>query len=483
MENLSVSLLLDDLEDVRKISNVFKQIGILPNYYEDLKSFWNGTLEQMPSIAVVDVKKMSQGEYILKNHPYIQTGELPMVFFYSRESSPLLFSTFEMFTLGTIEKNSNYVGNLKSILRRYNKLASIEQNNYDLRMNANKFEKQLGKAIEELQLYKEEEFFSKTLDKMISEFEGNKGYGLLESMYRIFDNHSMIDEFTVLELSANGTRLISPPSVAKKFKKIPPIWPGKSCSHGIEDFAVNMANHVVLELMGGDTMSLMVYGKHENPAKIVFVKTSDELMLNSFNWEKLEQYLTNNYIRELLRREDSDEKGERVISTWEFLGILDHELMRSRDESSNQNDLCLIDLDFSTIIDFVKKDNKITFYWGDFYKDFVTRLHTQFKFKFTISAMGADHLGVLVDQRYSEKVFVELKAIVSKFSFWKYFEEVNVVLAKTLQVKVQMVPSSSISYLGYLDGTPYGLSRSNTSLNGGVSTVFNKKSDQDIMEV
>ena len=73
---LSVALLLSDIAEVKEISSVFRKLDIVPHYYDDLASFWTGTLEKMPALCIVDVKNMSDGKLVLRDHPLVQAEDL-----------------------------------------------------------------------------------------------------------------------------------------------------------------------------------------------------------------------------------------------------------------------------------------------------------------------------------------------------------------------------------------------------------------------
>ena len=117
---LSVALLLSDLNEVKEISAVFRKLGIIPHFYEDLKTFWTGTIERIPSLCIIDVKKMSDGEFALHDHPAVKSEKLPIVFFYTKNTEPLLVSTNDFFHLGLLKKTENYESSLKAILKRLN---------------------------------------------------------------------------------------------------------------------------------------------------------------------------------------------------------------------------------------------------------------------------------------------------------------------------------------------------------------------------
>ena len=115
-----VAVLFDDQNEAKNFSNLFNQMGFLSKCYDDLEVFWHGVSNEKVSLAIVDVKMMSKGETVLKNHPKIKNGELPIVFYYTPETSPLLLSTYEILNYGLIKKSQNYSGQFRGILKRIN---------------------------------------------------------------------------------------------------------------------------------------------------------------------------------------------------------------------------------------------------------------------------------------------------------------------------------------------------------------------------
>ena len=157
LPSLSVALLLSDLNEVKEISTVFKKLGIIPHFYEDLKTFWTGTLDRTPSLCIVDVKKMSEGEFALHDHPLVKAEKLPLVFYYTHNTEPLLVSTFDFFHLGLLKKSEQgalpgavYDTQLRSILKRLNHLIGLEKENHNLKAT----KQSLSETIEKLELEK-----------------------------------------------------------------------------------------------------------------------------------------------------------------------------------------------------------------------------------------------------------------------------------------------------------------------------------------
>ena len=94
-QNIRVAILMEDILKAKEISNVFRLVGIVPEYYEDLREFWKSTLVAAPSFCIVDVKMMNQEELLFKDHPLVVKGKMPTAFYFNEDSKALLFSTFD----------------------------------------------------------------------------------------------------------------------------------------------------------------------------------------------------------------------------------------------------------------------------------------------------------------------------------------------------------------------------------------------------
>ena len=323
---LEVALLISDLADVRAISAVFREAGIIPHFYETLKDLWSETLTRMPSLCVVDVKKMSEGSLSFASHPHVVSESMPVCFFYSDDSKPLVFSTYEIFNYGLIRKSNDYSGQIKSILKRFNKIASGEKEIGGFRQRNEKLERQFESSLQKIENHREKKFYNELLFNFCNEFEHQKSYSddFFEACENAFSRIDEICEFSYLELSRSGHKLQSPASGCVKMKKIPSLWLGHACMEGVEFFAQNMANQVVLDIMGSDLMCLMIKGAKKNPDKMVFVRVRDEEILNNFNWEFFENYLGGIYSHFLsLNSQRPSVENGKIFEPWNLMGVLD----------------------------------------------------------------------------------------------------------------------------------------------------------------
>lgn len=448
---ISVALLFSDLNDVKEMTAVFKKLGIIPHFYEDLKTFWTGTLSRIPSLCIVDVKKMSEGDLILANHPNVKSEKLPIVFFYSNNTEPLTMSTNEFFHLGLLKKTEHYEAPLKAILKRLNHFMKLELENNSLKNEKLDLHQNLEKLkLENLTIAKTDQYQS-MVKRVCLQFEELRDEDFFRSIEKVFQGIDEISEFAMMELSFNGQKLISPLSHVQKFRVIPSLWLGQACPRGIELFAQNMATQVAVDIMGGDLVSLLIKGSFDRPDKIMFIKSKNELFYNQFDWNMLEAYLNGFYasFRNKIEREPKVEK--KFSSSFEAMSFLDQFLFGSNTTTDittpKKQDYRLIDLDLTNLVDVVLKKSGNRFFWNKFEREFINRLEIQSRVDFRVFDFGVNHLGFLVFSADLDSFFDELKDFSSKFSYWKYFEDSEGVLSQIIKPKVTMVPLSAHAYL------------------------------------
>lgn len=453
--HLEVALLLTDLKDVQDISAVFRQVGVIPHFYEDLKSFWRGVIEKVPTLCVVDVRKMSEGELVFKNHPALMKNALPVAFVYNNETAPLLYSTFEIFNMGLLNTSLNFKGQVKSLLWRLNEQMNLENKIRSLEYSETKAQRQLGVLDNAFVDLKERRYYDERLKEVCGDFERAKltGADFFDACEKVLSSMKEIAEFSYLELSHNGQKLLSPKSFVKKFRVIPPLWLGKTCTEGIEFFAQKMASEVTVETLGSDLMQIQIKGTGDLPEKLLFIRTETEDFLNGFNWGFFEIFLNGIYGYFKIRNHQAMDSG-RFVGPWELFSVLDSYLFGKTPGQvvDGDKEITLIDVDFSLMVDVIKSKPHIRFHWKNFIYDFVSRLEGYSKTDFRVSCLGVDHLALVAEKRVGEAFFKNLKSFVERFSYWRYFEESELVLTKEMIPIVKMVPLSSSAYLRVLDG-------------------------------
>ena len=451
---ISVALLLSDINEVKALTSIFKKLGVIPHFYEDLKTFWQGTLDKIPSLSIIDVKLMSEGDLTLLDHPHVKSEKMTLAFYYTEKTQPLLVSTDEFFHLGLLKKTDNYDKAIFNLLKRVNHLLSLEIENNHLK----KSKRVLTETVEKLELEKliiknidQYQSMVKTICLALEEHRSENDF--FKSLEKVLQGVEEISEFAILELSFNGQKLISPISHVQKFRAIPSLWLGQVCPRGIENFAQSMATQVAIDIMGGDLVSLLIKGNYAQPDKILFIKSKNELFYNQFDWNMFEAYLNGFYASYKNKLEKDFEVERKINSPFEAMSFIDQFLFgkltvhASEKNRSTERDYCLIQLDLTSLIEVILKKSNNRFFWNKFEKEFINKLEIQTRIDFRFFNFGVNQLSFIVEAFQLDSFFEELKEFSAKFSFWKYFEESDGVLSQIIHPKVSMVPLSAFAYL------------------------------------
>ncbi|PIK16457.1 hypothetical protein [Halobacteriovorax sp. JY17] len=454
--SLTVALLLEDMALAKEFSDIFRELGVVPHYYEDLDSFWNGTLEVLPTLSLIDVKKMHEGNLLLKKHPFVINEQMPMAFYFTTGSAPLLHSTFDFLNLGTILHGANYKGQIKSILKRLNKMISYEHMLSNLELEKGKLFNQVRGLIEVSQVYKEDNYFEKYLKGIFTKFDSAKrtSFDFFDACETVFSELQDIVEFSFVELSANGQRLVSPEGQSMKYVSVPSLFLGKTCKQGIAEFAQNMSSQVAVELLGGEVMSLNVTGSDVNPDIIIYLKLNDMELAERIDWSSLESHLNGIYAyfrdngKAVIKRE------ARFITPWEAFSLFDKQIkMASVGDIKNQ--FALVDIDLSELIQTARVGDSGEFSWKEFFQDFVTRVTSTFSYELKFISMGVSNIGVVCDHEHVDQVMSHLKNISVRFSYWRYFERADALLSKNLKPEIKMIPASAEAYLLHVEDVKF----------------------------
>ncbi len=57
-KEFTVALLIEDIEEAKKLSDGLRDLGIFAHYYQDLDDMWVSINTHTPDLSIVDVKKI-----------------------------------------------------------------------------------------------------------------------------------------------------------------------------------------------------------------------------------------------------------------------------------------------------------------------------------------------------------------------------------------------------------------------------------------
>lgn len=226
---LEVAILLEDLNEAKELTQVLRKAQVFPHFYSDLKSFWEGTLTQVPALAIIDVAMMGDDERHLLDHPLIKSEELLMALFYRKEHAALLSQVQDVFTLGQIPMMADYSVPLRPILKRANKILALERRNHKFSIERDKNQAQLVSVLEGLEARKEKIHYYNSFKNWEKRADDTAKVSadFYDFLTRFLGSWESMTKMGVMELNPTNQKLISPPIEGHKYFKIPSIWLGK----------------------------------------------------------------------------------------------------------------------------------------------------------------------------------------------------------------------------------------------------------------
>lgn len=305
-----IAILVSDIEAVKKISDIFRDLGIIPHFYQNLSGFWKGISEYMPDLAIVDVMLMSEGELALKDHPFVKSEKLSLAFYHSIESRPLIMSTFDIFNYGIIYDDIMLEGQIATILKRFDKIKEAEQLKLKQFKIEKKYDMKLSKIMMQLQDQKKRHYYQANVFNVCKTLNSYRGHG---NFYKLCDHFfsqwGVIDSYSILELSDDCRALVSPKVNGKKYLNQSPINLGQKVDHGIDFFSQNMAEQLFTDQWGDKFVSVFIKGRNKNPDKIIYLHIKSIEFLLKFDWEILAISLSGLYLSTIVNLKSNVKRG------------------------------------------------------------------------------------------------------------------------------------------------------------------------------
>ena len=404
-EGQAVAICTMDSEVLSEVTAIFKKIGIVPFYYRSLKEFWEESLKsEIPSLVIFDVRLMSDGNLALKSHPLVKSEKLPICFVYSEETEPLLFSTYEIFNLGLIRKSDHILGQMKAVLKRFNKIKKFEKENVLLKKeNEQKYDK-IGKRLEHLS---ESDFFSKQLKELCDSFSGvNEKDSFLKLCAESFEKFDYISRYSFYQITGHGKQLVSPELFNfDKYLKLPSLWPVNENNESIDSSTQKMGLQVAAEVFENNFVSIYVRDEIKKVKKMIFLTFKNEDFYQKFDCSFLESFLDGLLAKFTAKEMKNFETLENnSLNFWSFL---------SRVDKTPQE---VINLDLRPFFESLSSGVQMS--WEEFMRDFIGEILRDFPHK--LKYAFESHNQVYFFAREKEKLFLLLKEVSKNFSYRRY---------------------------------------------------------------
>jgi hypothetical protein len=435
------ALLMEDIQEAQLLSTLFRKAGVVPSFYENLEDYWFAVMNDVPTLSVIDVRLMSQGKMALKNHPCVASDELPIVFYYSKETKPLLFSTHEVFNYGNINGDEPIEGQLKGILKRVNKFHHFNTEVSSVRKEIQRVERSNDKLIFENSKLQEKKAVDENLkDFMLKLDELVRTVDFTQAMSMLFEDWNVVDEYCFFELDPFGQKLVSPSLKGVKFKSIPELWLGQTFHGGIKLVAQKMADQVSYDVLGPDVISLKLKGQYELPEFLVYLKVKEDLR-GVLEWPLLENLLSGYYSRFRLQTIATYVEESSLVNNWEFMSLLDQEVSKQKLKSQG-----LVNVNFKGLLKAITDNAQYQFEFKQFFDEFTNKISNRSKTDFKVINFNLENIAFLLDSAEAPSFLNLLKDFVKRFNYFKFFKKPDNIMLEKILPEVQMVPVSPYSY-------------------------------------
>lgn len=448
LKRITVALVLEDRAVAHRLATELKQLNILSYYYDNLRDFWRESLKETPDLTIIDVKKMSDGDMILKNHPRLKDDKLALAFYHNDQTKFLLSSTFGIHNYGVINGEFNLSGQLKSTLARLNNESDIKEQTLDYEKTVERLRNRTARLITDISEFKSREDFNKETMDLVNEIQFKmKNSSFIESAISVFSNWARTINFGCYELNASAQKLVAPVFKRNKYHELPSLWLGQLCKDGITENAQNMSVQVAIDQFGMDVVTLKVNGDKKQPS-LLFYFEADKNTRENMPWDLFSKLLSGLFANELLSKVNNTEmtKSETFMSSWSLMNEIDEHHYNLKAAK-----IRLVNLSFNNLIEAIKSKPKNRFYWKTFYNDFIQELEKNCGANFKISEFGTYSLNFLVPTENLDQFMNGLEDFVIRFSYWRYFEDPQALLTVNLFPEFKEIPLTSYSLLNHLD--------------------------------
>lgn len=452
-EDCEVFVLTDSELVLKKISDYFRQLQIIPQVFFDLNEFWQ-VEGQKTAFLIIDILKVSCGEIVLKDHPLFKNQKLKVCFLYEEKTRPLLKGTFPWDVLGHVLIDPYLSHHLDFYFHKYVKELHLEKNlfgreakvemlqnelnvanvNLKKRTLQGKWEKDIFQRFEEYRFYLREKNFHRFCDKYLDEWD-------------------VVKKFSLLEIAKNGQKIFSPSLDSSKYVSIGSLWPTKVTPEFFGPQEINICRDYVEKHMGShQSLCLIPIGANPlRPQMLLYCQLDlgEKKNLESFPKTIFETLLSRVYCyyqgldTALVKEKKLNLTESHLIPPWEMLQTIDQYFHEVHDFNYQ-----LMAVDFGPLISHLTQNPFKVFAWKNYFEDFIQRCLLEGPLHFQFSFFGVHWGVVLTKVEYSEALYQYLSQRFDKMDLKKYMDDLDEQIVVKLRPTIEKIPCAVESCLG-----------------------------------
>lgn len=437
---LVVAILMDDLTGAKEVSAALRTQDIFAHHYQTLEEFWGASHLGLPDLLIVDVTRMSQGSVQFRNHPKVKDGTLRYAF-YSKDSTKILLqSTLGLTPVGYLHQDIALNAQMRALIAPLREEKARTAELTEMKQRLERIQSRSQRLISERTAAEEFIAHYEYIRNLCAEIEAEATTtDFSASLIKRLENWESIDGYGLFELNQSGQKLVAPEVTKKKFHPFPSLWLGQANTHGIEQFAQDMALQVANDLFDIAPVSIRIFGASHLPDMLLYVSFKEERMVN-FPWDVLESSLSSS-LRKLKLQRDLPQYESQFMPMWEALDTMDR-----MQKDTVDSDLRIMALSLVPLTDAAKRRSTNKFYWSAFFNDFFLQLSGRLQKSTKLSLMGPWHVVFFIPKENLESESRMLQSFMKQFGFWKFFEDNTQVLTEDMLPTLKLLPPSSAHY-------------------------------------
>lgn len=440
----NISILCGNLSYSKRISNVLRKFNVNPYVFDNRHEFWRENLDKPSHLAFVFVDELVEQATFAENefgwkplheHPSYQNLSMSFVFFSDRSNLPLMKTAFELFCFGSfVIEDEGLEKKVEGYLRKIELGQRLVKENRSLKVQLVEKERQINTLAQVGQQELREKDFNKELKRVtriIQKETSNQEF--FDGFAKVMDGWEEIESFAFVEPTLDGNKIVSPYFSGVKYKVLPSCFVGgKRCLGGIETLGTSLSYQMACDFFSKEFITLSLRLRPEDRAfAIVYIQAPKEF-IEEFDWEQFSLNLSGFYSKSLVSKIAARISDDQYLSPWGFQSFLN-----SGEEALENFRFYL--LDYSNLIEVAKRVSTSNFQWGTFEDHFKAALKARLNQVY--KGVLFDDLGFVfvVNEEEAEEFEVVLSKLSKTFSYWRYFENPDLILAESLTPRLKVL--------------------------------------------
>lgn len=445
---LSISILCDNFVYAKQISDQIRELGHIPYVFDQREQFWNENLVKPSNLAIVFVKDLVDMPGMnLHQHPAYQKGHMNYVFFSDRDHLSLLKGAFEYFCYGTFilengglkEKFQSYIQKCELNFRYQRENSKLKKKVYD---QQNKIEALASEKQEDLRSADFRAFLREIVDKIANKM---KTRDFFEAFCDVMEANEYVENFAFVEPTIDGNKVVSPYYPGLKYKVLPSCFVGgERCKSGIENLGTSLSYQMACDFFERDFVTLSLrLNPNDRAFAIVYLQVPQEL-IEEFDWDLFTSLLSGFYSKSLLSKARHQVTDKSYHSPWGLLTLM-------QEKRTNLENHRVYFLDLEKLINVANRYPTAGFQWGVFEDHFKSSLHARIDMKYDAALYEAMGFVYLIAEEQAEVFEDHLSKLSKTFSYWRYFENSDLILSESLTPRIRVLRSHFSTIRNFLN--------------------------------